>query len=74
MHDVKCDFHTSSVAVDLPGEMERVECVFNNYNSDLPLDDGLKIENLTSTLLQHNIIAPNSSIIVSGKEKIHACH
>ena len=48
-----------------------MECVFNNYNSDLPLNDGQRIENLTRTLLQHNIIVPNSSITVSGKAKVH---
>ena len=46
--------------------MERVECQFNNYDSDLPLDAG-RIENLTNVLVDNEIISPTANITVSGE-------
>lgn len=52
-----------SVSADLPGEMERIECQFNNYDSDVPLDNE-RIPRLMTAL--NSIIAPNSSISISS--------
>lgn len=51
------------------GEMERVECQFSSYISDIALDAG-RIELLMNVLLNTGIISPNSSISISGVSSI----